>query len=292
MQIRVDTVLFILGMLLIITAGALVMAIVGCSEVEMPPDDFMESDTEVVDSFSGATDGTPPFDGIEGESIVPEEAPKPRKSYSKEYLMKVGRLAKGIRRWHRVRNHGMWWECGMLYSDVGQHNRALEWAKAIVDDVEEVNRSARYKFSFWGVAATIANESGFDSCALGLNPRKRAYQLGILKKQKQGISHTREDVIRVVTHPKMIRWFSATGVDIGAMQLLSRLWPENYSIPDMLVMENAVDVGVAEMARRARVHASTQPWAYWRGRYTEWYRLKIIGRARILGATKFEVLKP
>lgn len=213
----------------------------------------------------------------------PLEKEKPR--FTAEEVKEIAVLAKGILRWHKKRNRGFWWECGVLRKEEDMESRSMYWAYIIFDAVKLENERSRFKFSFWGVVGTIANESNFDPCALGIHPRRKAYEMGILKKNKRSISHTREDLLRVLKNPKFMRWFSRSGVDIGVLQVLSSLWPENYSWGQMLDEKVSLEIGVSEMAKRARIWKTKKPWAYWRGHYVLWYDEKISKRARYMGAS-------
>ncbi len=221
-----------------------------------------------------------------GGYIEPKDFPK------KHHLQTIGRLAQGIAK-QKYKNG--WWICGTLIEDKEQIAELSQYyAYKIVRYAWEVSGDdddpEAFQLSAWGFAGVIKNESNFDRCALGLNPRLKAYELGILKRRKRCISHTEEEVIAVVTHPLMQKYFKRSGFDIGLTQLLSKTYSRPNDYHAMLQVDYGLGEGAREMRHRARWCATNRPWACWpTGNHAEWYDEKITKRAKRLGAQRGEI---
>jgi hypothetical protein len=226
------------------------------------------------------------------QTIQPVEAKKkeiPKRAFPNEnQLRMIGRLANGITEM-KLRQKG-WYECGTLYSDKEEiRTKALDYAYHIVK-ASYIMSDESFTLNIWGLAGVIENESGFDRCALGLYPRKHAYNLGILKRRKMCISHTEEEVLSALEDPRMQKKFKRTGVDLGVGQVLSRFYdrPKDYR-SHMQVAYGTLQAGRI-MRNRARWKGTDRPWLYWRSTSrTDWYDKKVVRNARKMGATRLEI---
>ncbi len=223
------------------------------------------------------------------ESLMPEVEKSSVWKPNKEELILIGRLATGFAKW---KSHG-WWECGVLYEtkeDIG--DLALKYAFEIVRSVSIVSAGddgETWKLNAWGLTGTMMNESRLDRCALGTHPRKRAYQLGLIKRRKRCISHTEEEILKAVTDKKMLRFFKKTGYDLGTGQLLSRFYPKDVSFKEMLSVRGGTLEAAWTMKRRGRWYKTDRPWTYWPGHKADWYDVKVTRWARKIGATKADI---
>lgn len=207
-------------------------------------------------------------------------------------LKLIGRLGNGIKKFKMVLiKGGNLFHCGeRITKEEDIEEFAMLWAYHIVKASWEAERNLgdkrRYYVNPWGVAGTVANESSFDLCALGLNPRRAAYELKdrngkpVLKKRKTGISHTREEVLSAINNRQLKKRFKV--FDLGGLQTLTKYWPGH---PKYLLTWEGFYFQVALMAKRGWQYKTKRPWSYWRGRYTLWYDKKVTRRARKLGAT-------
>jgi hypothetical protein len=196
-------------------------------------------------------------------------------------------LAEGLKRL-KLRKGG-WWECGKLIEgEKSIGNRALIYAYEIAKACALMSGD-QFELNVWGVAGTILNESGFDRCALGLYPRRMAYKLGVLKKRKHCISHTRDEVLKALEHKELKKAFAFTGVDLGPGQLLSRFYDRPNDYRAMMELEYSLVNTARVMRNRARWHGTKRPWLYWPGPRSDWYDKKVTKRAKRLGARKDEI---
>lgn len=196
----------------------------------------------------------------------------------------IGRLARGMRQIKRKRDHGSWGFCGRLLSQEEQVEISTEIAYRTVADIRSV---ALKGVSPWGIVSTMYNESGFDACALGVGPRSWAYREGLLTPRRTHISHTREEVLGVVSSKQAKKRFSKSGFDLGLCQVLTRFYRETTK-EKMLTVAGGTRVCVLEMQARARRYGTDTPWLFWRGSSVDWYRAKIKRWARLMGAPKHE----
>lgn len=174
-----------------------------------------------------------------------------------------------------------WYSCGKLLSEKDKTDEALLIGSALSDAMTSMGA----KFSAWGVLGVMANESRFDRCALGLHPRKWAYEHRLIAKRKRSISHTMHEVLSFVESKQANKMFLKTGFDLGLCQVLSRFYDGDTK--DLLSVYPGVRICVQEMLWRG----TSAPWLYWRGRATEWYRDKIRKWARAMGAPPAELKK-
>jgi len=204
----------------------------------------------------------------------------------------IGRLGEGIKKFKMVIiKRANLFHCGeRITEEKDIEEYAMLWAYHIVKASWEAERNLgdkrRYHINPWGVAGTVANESSFDLCALGLHPRRTAYKLKnrngtpVLKQRKTGISHTREEVLAAINNKQMKKKFKS--FDLGGLQTLTKYWSGH---PKHLLTWEGFYFQVALMAKRGWQYKTKRPWSYWRGRYTLWYDKKVTRRARKLGAT-------
>lgn len=212
---------------------------------------------------------------------------------SEEQLRLIGRLAVGLENWKR--SQGGWWYCGefMEARDPRLADLAVILAYNLVRSAAEVSEDPdkvedAFILNVWGMAGTIANESRFDACALGLYPRKWAYSEGLLEPRRTCISHTLEEVLSVVNNDEAELYFKRSGFDLGFCQVLSRFYRE---VPPekALSINGGMEICAREMKIRAMRHTTNRPWLFWRGSATPWYDAKIKKWARMLGATAEEI---
>jgi len=208
---------------------------------------------------------------------------------SEEEMRIVGRLAEGIVKYKA----GQWWECGKLMTDENEiGDRAVFYAYEIVraaNEVSDHDDDPEFVLNPWGLAGVIRNESQFDRCALGTHPRKTAYRLGLLEKQRRCISHTEEDILRVVQSEDMNAYYKRTGFDLGTAQLLSRFYSNPRDFKTMVSVRGSTTEAAYHMRKRGRIYKTKRPWLYWRGYRCEWYDDKISRWARQLGAKPGEI---
>ena len=133
----------------------------------------------------------------------------------------------------------------------------------------------------WGILGTMYNESGFDPCALGLNPRRLAYRKGLLTPRRATRSHTARKILFAIHSSELKKHFKTSGYDLGLCQILSRFHRET-SFADMLSVDTGIRICVLEMQARSRLHKTRVPWRYWRGSETPWYHKKINRWIRIM----------
>jgi hypothetical protein len=199
----------------------------------------------------------------------------------------IKRLADGLS--ELMLRTGGWWICGEHFSDEDVVRRlALEHSYILVRAAHDESEKCDFELNVWGMAGLIFHESRFDRCALGPHPRKLAYEIGILKPSRRTLSHTEEEILKALEHPRMKAAFRRTGVDIGIGQMLSRFY-EVQDYRHMLSLEGGTREAARELRYRGLFHRTDRPWATWPGYYAEWYDSRIVGRSRELGATSADL---
>lgn len=178
-------------------------------------------------------------------------------------MHKVGALADGIL---RVSSKA-WYVCG---EELDEERRLREAARIAYRVVSEA-QSLGVEFDLWGVVGTMANESGFDRCAFGLKPRQWAVSKGLLNAKGQTISYSELELLPAIRHPDMVKAFAASGFDLGLCQVLSKF----YLGEEVDMLRDGIRICLLEMQNRARMFGTTEPWEYWRGEKTAWYKAKI-----------------
>jgi hypothetical protein len=179
-----------------------------------------------------------------------------------------------------------WWECGDLLTDEQMGEKALEYAKLIVNESERVSdkEPSGWRLNPWGLAGTIANESRFDRCALGLNPRKSAYKMFVIKQRRRSISHSEKEVLDALKNPLLLRQFQNRGYDLGLAQILTRGIKGVPIYSRMLNAEYNIIDAANKMRIRGIMYKTDRPWMYWPGFSSKEYDGKVIRWARKLGA--------
>ncbi len=228
------------------------------------------------------------------EPVVETEV-ESNKFPNKEQTITIGRIADGI---FKIKKHeGGWWECGKLIDkDEDIRDLAIKYAHAIVKYSHEASqlmirsRSGKYAvLNPWGLAGTVFNESNFDRCALGLHPRRKAYDLGLIQPRRKTISHTEKEVLRAVRSAKLQRFFPKSGYDLGTAQLLSRFYPRRNDFALMISLNGSTEAAAKNMISRAVYNNTERPWAYWPGHRSRRYDRRVTSRARALGATSKDI---
>lgn len=206
----------------------------------------------------------------------------------KWHLDLISRLAIGATEWKM--NNGGWWECGVYHGDREDvMDLALRYSWVIVEASFRVSEKYDFDLNPWGLAGTIANESGWDRCALGPGPRGVAYSLGLLEKSKMTISNTESDIIRAISDSRMEDSFSRTGYDLGTAQVLSRFYEDKRDYGKMVSLHGSTMMAAEVMFSRGSMYKSKRPWSYWPGRMSENYDAKVVKWARMLGASSDEI---
>lgn len=187
----------------------------------------------------------------------------------------IVKLAKQITKWKRIRDHNIWVECGIKYTESQIFSAALEWAKAIT----EAQRNTKYTIRKRTVnvrmseaLGIIVNESRFDRCAIGPNPRKFAYKHKILEKKKSNYSHTLEELKHVFTHPK----FKYRKADVGPGQIVvyKKPWEE---VKEYLTLYPGIQKVFDLLARKGKNYRTIRPSSRWPGTQDHrWYTDRVI----------------
>lgn len=188
----------------------------------------------------------------------------------------IGRIVDGVTAFKAHRDDGGWWHCGELIREkerIDDHAVLIAFHAVHVSYSREINP--------WGLLGTIANESAFDPCALGLYPRKWAYSQGLIKRYNRGISHTKEEVLAVIESEEAKREFRKTGFDLGLCQILTKF----YSGPpeDLLTVKKGLEICADEMKSRSLSRRTEKPWEFWHGHQSKKYGLKIMRLAKKIG---------
>jgi len=285
----------------VLAAGILIFAL-GSSMSRVLIDEGSEQDFPICE-YAEPLDIDPlPVTELD-DSELHASAPRQDGFPSIEQLKLIGRMARGVIRVAHHKGGGKWWECGTAYSEEEEQDAALDWAYRIVFlswEYSDVGTDGGFIMEPWGVFGTAANECGFDRCALGLYPRKWAYQEGIIKKRRRCISHTAEEISRAVMSEDGLEQWRSTGIDSGP---LHELWlcrdsgckPKyNISLPripfsEVMSLGKGFEYNVRQMRKRADRNSTNRPWRWWRGSETHWYDEKIVRWARMGGASLEEI---
>lgn len=203
----------------------------------------------------------------------------------------VGRMAEGVARW-KIRE-GAWCECGIVHVDPAViSEKAMKYAFVVVKAAKDAAGNVGDKNWFlnpWGLAGTMMKESQWDRCAIGPYPRKKAYELGLMKRPKRCLSHKEEDVLRAIKHSDMRRNFGRTGYDLGTAQLLSRFYDDRNDYENMLSFVGSTREAAFEMKHRGIRFRTDRPWAYWPGHRSPRYERDVVRWARRIGAKPGEI---
>jgi len=211
---------------------------------------------------------------------------------SKEQLRIIGRLAEGIYKVRTMKGNAPYWFCGEAYEGAEAKNLATTVAWHVVKSADEASDDRR-TLNVWGWAGTLLNEGGMDLCTLGMNPRKAAYRLGILKKRKRSLSHTKDEVLEAIRHEKMKDLFST--YDLGMAQTLDihyrkwLKWEGKYGSAEDLLEWKGLYWQATYMHGLAINYDTDRPWLYWPGRRSPWKDYRVVQHAKRLGATQEEI---
>ena len=148
-----------------------------------------------------------------------------------------------------------WVVCGKVLSDEERISEAWSISKALYREYKSEER----RYSIWGILAIMRHESAFDSCALGIRPRKWGYAKKMLKPSKKGVSHSLNEVTSFISNKAATRAFK-TGFDLGLCQPLSG-WYYRGEEEKALTVEG----GVAFCLRAADMKGGKEPWLFWKG---------------------------
>jgi hypothetical protein len=197
----------------------------------------------------------------------------------------VQRFARGILAWKNGEGNGVWFECGRQYTKAEMEEAAQEYGQHII----RVSRF--FNINPWGIATTIAKESGFDRCAVGKFTRDWARSKGLLpgripKHYRRTISHAKDDVLKALDDAEWRRnW---RNVDLGLCQIL---YPRYYrgDPADLLSIEPGLDIQVKLMKTWENTYNTDKPWLFWLGHYSTKRQAELQRLARLMGAKKVEI---
>ena len=205
-----------------------------------------------------------------------------------------------------------WYSCGEFVPLERQEKEAMRWARTTYNLLEKYNRENGTDISVWGVFAVVLNESGADECAVDFHTRNVLYHLGLLKRPRKHITHSKSDLKKAFASWRWKRWAinaskyqgKQVGVDLGAMQL-RRKWKKISSklLDDTFNLEKSLSTAIPEMIRRSKAYPvgirknrrpHPRPWMLWPGQYPSKratrYDKRITKIARkFLGAPRSEI---
>jgi hypothetical protein len=221
------------------------------------------------------------------EYVAPPEFP------SAAQLKLIGRLSEGIykNRTHKGETHPYWF-CGEPHRGEPAKALAVEVAWHIVRSAWKAS-DERYEINVWMWAGLINNESGFDPCAFGTNPRTVAYRIGVLKRRRLTVSHTREQVIEAITNPRMKSLFRAFDLGMGqTLDVYYLKWLAREGLegePADLLEWKGFYWQAQYMHSLAIERRTKRPWMFWPGYRAKWKHAKVKLFARGLGARRDEL---
>lgn len=217
---------------------------------------------------------------------------EPKTFLSKEQLRTIGRLAEGIYKARTMKGTVPYWFCGEAYEGAEAKNLAMTVAWHVVKSADEASDDRR-TLNVWGWAGTLLNEGGMDLCTLGMNPRKAAYHLGILKKRRRTLSHTKAEVLKAIHNTQMKGMFKT--YDLGMAQTLDRHYKywlkceRKQGGPEDLLEWRGLYWQAVYMHGLAVDYDTDRPWMYWPGYRAPWKDYRVTQHARRLGATPEEI---
>lgn len=183
----------------------------------------------------------------------------------------LGRLSSGIISLKDTRDNGVWYYCGKRLSVKEIEDTAVRIAYHVLVNMDSYGLSG--DVSPYGIAATAYNESGLDPCALGLYPRKWAYNEGLLTPSRMTVSHSRDEISEFKDNRIVKDKYRRTGIDLGICQILSRFYRGRTD--EMLTLGDGIKICISEMRDRAVHNKTDMPWLYWPGHESQKYRRKI-----------------
>ena len=232
------------------------------------------------------TDGWCPPEFVPGPTTEDVAFPRP------EHLKLIGRIADGIYKVRTRKGTVPYWYCGAPHRGELARDLAMTVAWHTVR-AAHLARDERRTLNVWGWAGILSNEGGFDICSLGTNPRRLAYRLGVLTPRRLTLSHTKDDIRRAITDPKMEA--RCRSYDLGMAQTLDthyRKYLRREGLEgdkrDLLEWKGFYWQAVY-MHELAVLYNTDRPWLYWPGYRAEWKHEKVRRHARRLGATRSEI---
>ena len=250
-------------------------------------------------------------------SVVADPAPEPpaelapsRELTGMSRSEAIESMAQGVLEFKKFPNTDIsnWYSCGEYVPDEEQLDVARHWASTVYDTLASYNKEYGTEVPVWGVFAVVMNESGMDECAVDFRTRNVLYGLGLLKKARNHITHSRDEIKKALRSPKWSKWAKSAsyahgkpvGVDIGAMQLRYSWGRVSSKLLDkMLTLDGSLSVAIPEMLRRSKEYPvgkrgdkkpHPRPWVLWPGTPPQsakslWYDKRITKLARkVLGA--------
>lgn len=176
-------------------------------------------------------------------------------------------------------DRGIWFECGHKYTDTEMNTAALEWAVAINASSNKTKeyqlRNGTYvRVDLREAFAIMQSESKLDRCAVGPHPRIFAYKHGILKRKKNTLSHSLDEIQKAVQDPR----FKRRKADLGPGQIVEYLGEMSWDdIKDYLSLSPGICKVFDEMAYRGKFYSTKTPSIYWPGsKKHHWYYRKIM----------------
>jgi len=207
-------------------------------------------------------------------------------------LRLIGRIAEGIYKNRTRKGNAPYWFCGEPYRDEEAKDLAMTVAYHVVRSAWEASDDRR-TINAWGWAGLLLNEGGMDLCTLGLNPRKAAYQLGVLKPRKLTVSHTKEEVLSAINHDSMKKLFRTYDLGMGqTLDLHYRAWLKDerrQGEPADLIEWKGFYWQAIYLHDLAVSYDTDRPWLYWPGYRAPWKDARVTRHARALGATPEDI---
>jgi hypothetical protein len=205
-------------------------------------------------------------EGVSEQPVEPEGLQSP---FTVAELGQIEDIVSGMLHIKDKRDGGQWYMCGKKLDE----NEKIEVATQITSQLIMNMKSLGVDIDPWGIIGTMFNESHFDPCAFGKNPRRTAIEFGLLKKERRGFSHSREKILRAIVDPRMRKKFSVSGYDLGLCQILTRFYPKDAA--DMTTINGGTRICVMEMQARAKTNKTKAPWLYWQGSKRPAYQGKV-----------------
>jgi hypothetical protein len=257
------------------------------TEIDPPTEDEDTPEPEVDSDTQSPIDKYLSSDNDDNEPAEPPaiEEPPPTEADALGIDETDLQLAKAIFKWKMSYDKGLWVECGKKYETSADiKSAAIEWAQAI----NAAHKTAHYKLrngkkvqvSKQEAIGVMINESRFDRCAVGPNPRRFAYNKGILKRKNWHISHSLDELEKVFNHP-LFRYRKA---DLGGGQIVVNVgkltWEE---IQNYLSVVPGVQIVFDEMRRRGEMYSTKTPSDRWPGSQKHSsYTLRALRHAKLI----------
>ena len=192
---------------------------------------------------------------------VEEIADQDPTTQTAESDQRIQTIATNIVNWKKRYSNGLWWSCGKSLNVDEQLDLALEISSAVIVASDEYSTE-----DFWldpeEIILTMAIESSFDPCAVGKSTREFAYQKKLWVRSKKTISHSREDLAKLVAYRDVNGIKS--NIDMGLTQIL---WPRYYngSYSEMTDIFTHTDIAAQMMVSWAKMKKMDRPALLWKG---------------------------